>query len=193
MTAPNTHFTSDVHFGHNNIIKFCNRPFSSVEEMNEQLIERWNNVVKPNDTVWSLGDFAFLPYEQTKQIIKRLNGNLHMVLGNHCQKIAQNRKELISSGLVKEIHDYKEISVQTSAGKQKICLFHYAQRAWNGSHYGSWQLFGHTHGDMEPYGKSVDVGIDSPFVTGQPEYRPFSLEEVEEFMRNQPIFKHHDE
>lgn len=183
----NIFFTSDCHWGHSNIIKFCNRPFSSVEEMNEGLIERWNEVVKPGDIVWSLGDFAFMPYDNIVEIIKRLNGNLHMVLGNHDQKIAQNRKELLESGLVKEIRDYKELSWN----KQRICLFHYGQRAWNGSHYGSWQLFGHTHGDMEPYGKSVDVGVDSAFILGTAPYRPFSFEEIESFMRNQPIFKHH--
>lgn len=185
----NMFFTSDVHFGHANIIKFCNRPFASVEEMNEGLIERWNEVVKPGDTVWSLGDFAFLPFPKTIEIIKRLNGNLHMVLGNHCQKIAQNRKELLESGLVKEIRDYKELSLN----KQRICMFHYAQRAWNGSHYGAWQLFGHTHGDMEPYGKSVDVGVDSPFILGYAPYRPFAFEEVSQFMTNQPVIKHHDD
>lgn len=183
----NLFFTSDVHFGHSNIIKFCNRPFASVEEMNEGLIERWNAVVNPGDTVWSLGDFAFMPFDKTMEVIKRLNGDLHMVLGNHDQKIAQNRKELLDSGLVKEIRDYKELS----HNKQRICLFHYAQRAWNGSHYGSWQLFGHTHGDMEPYGKSVDVGVDSPYVTGEAPYRPFSFEEVEAFMRNREVIKHH--
>lgn len=184
----NLFFTSDVHFGHANIIKFCNRPFASVDEMNEGLIQRWNEVVKPGDTVWSLGDFAFMPYDKTVETIKRLNGDLHMVLGNHDQKIAQNRKELLVSGLVKEIRDYKELSWN----KQKMCLFHYAQRAWNGSHYGSWQLFGHTHGTMEPYGKSVDVGVDSPFILGEAPYRPFSFEEVSDFMRNREVIKDFD-
>lgn len=185
------HFTSDVHFGHNNIIKFCNRPFSSVEEMNEGLVVNWNASVKKNDVVWSLGDFSFMSFEKTKEILKRLNGEIHMVLGNHCQKIIQNRKELLDSGLVKDIRDYKELSVQLGNTKQHICLFHYAQRAWNRSHHGSWQLFGHTHGDMEPYAKSVDVGIDSPWVTGKAEYRPFTLEEVAAFMKDREIIKHH--
>lgn len=177
-----------IFFFHANIIRYCNRPFDDVEEMNEKLIENWNAVVKKGDIVWSLGDFSFSTIENTIETIKRLNGDLHMVLGNHDQKIAQNRKELLVSGLVKEICDYKELSWN----KQKMCLFHYAQRAWNGSHYGSWQLFGHTHGTMEPYGKSVDVGVDSPFILGEAPYRPFSFEEVSDFMRNREVIKDFD-
>lgn len=177
-----------IFFFHANIIRLCNRPFDSVEEMNETLIKNWNAVVKKGDIVWSLGDFSFSSIENTIEIIKRLNGDLHMVLGNHDQKIAQNRKELLATGLVKEICDYKELSWN----KQKMCLFHYAQRAWNGSHYGSWQLFGHTHGTMEPYGKSVDVGLDSPYILDQAPYRPFAFEEVSNFMRNREVIKDFD-
>lgn len=182
------YFTSDVHFGHANIIKYSNRPFASVDDMNEQLVDRWNKTVKKHDIVWSLGDFAFLPFERTKEILGRLNGQIHMVLGNHCQKIQQNRKELVNLGLVKEVRDYKELSWD----KQRMCLFHYPQRAWNGSHYGSWQLFGHVHGTMEPYGKSVDVGMDSAWVLGHTPYRPFSFEEIREFMRSREVIKDYD-
>lgn len=181
----NIFFTSDMHFGHANIINFCQRPFASVEEMNEGLIERWNAVVQPGDVVWSLGDFAFMPFENTLEVLKRLNGDLHMVLGNHDQKIANNRKLLLESGLVKEIRDYKEVTWN----KQRMCLFHYAQRTWNASHYGSWQLFGHTHGTLAPYGRSVDVGVDSPFILGEPVYRPFAFDEITVFMKDRPVIK----
>jgi calcineurin-like phosphoesterase family protein len=153
--------------------------------MNEGLINNWNSVVHDGDTVWSLGDFAFVPKDKIVEIIKRLNGNLHMVLGNHDNVIKNSKEQMLREGLVKEIVDYKEIKWN----KQKICLFHYAQRAWNSSHHGSWQLFGHTHGTMEPYGKSVDVGVDSPFVTGTPPYRPFSFDEIHKFMETQIIEK----
>ena len=181
----NLFVTSDLHLGHANIIKYSRRPFSSVDDMNERLVENWNSVVKDGDTVWSLGDFAFMPFDKTLEILKRLNGNINLVLGNHCQKIQANRKMLLESGLVKEMRDYKELSWD----KQKMVLFHYAQRTWNGSHYGAWQLFGHTHGTMEPYGKSVDVGVDSPYILGTPVYRPFSFEEIRDFMRDREVIK----
>ena len=64
---------SDTHFGHKNIISYCNRPFSSVEEMDKTLIKNWNSVVKKEDTVYHLGDFAFGNKEFTQKIIKQLN------------------------------------------------------------------------------------------------------------------------
>ena len=71
-----------THFGHANIIKLANRPFSSVQEMDEVMIERWNSVVKKNDTVYHLGDFAFrgAPANNYK---KKLSGNIICLQGNH--------------------------------------------------------------------------------------------------------------
>lgn len=74
---------SDTHFGHANIIGYCDRPFTSVEEMNESLIKNWNSVVKPEDTVIHVGDFAFLPIEKAKKVCHKLNGKKILVRGNH--------------------------------------------------------------------------------------------------------------
>ena len=81
----NVWFTSDSHFYHANIIKYCNRPFASVEEMNEKLIENWNSVVGKDDIVWCLGDFCLGP-DQKKHIpelVSKLNGRINLILGNH--------------------------------------------------------------------------------------------------------------
>ena len=78
-------FTSDLHFGHQNIIKFCNRPWKTVEEMNEGLIANWNSVVKDDDIVFDLGDFAFAPNSKWKEILSRLNGIHYLILGNHAK------------------------------------------------------------------------------------------------------------
>lgn len=75
--------TSDTHFNHNNIIRYCNRPFASVEEMNEKLIANWNSVVGKDDRVIHLGDFAFGGKTKVEPIVKRLNGQIDLVLGNH--------------------------------------------------------------------------------------------------------------
>ena len=80
---PNTYFISDTHFYHGNIINYCNRPFSSIEEMNNQLIENWNSIVKPTDIVYHLGDFSFGGKENLLTIKPKLNGRINIVLGNH--------------------------------------------------------------------------------------------------------------
>lgn len=83
IMTKNVFFTSDTHFYHENILKYCNRPFSSVEEMNEKLIKNWNSVVGNNDIVWHLGDFSFGSKEHIPEIVSKLNGRINLVMGNH--------------------------------------------------------------------------------------------------------------
>jgi calcineurin-like phosphoesterase family protein len=78
-----TFFTADTHFGHRNVIAYCNRPYEDVEEMNEDLIKRWNETVGPHDMVFHLGDFAFQNKERTRDTIQRLNGFKILIKGNH--------------------------------------------------------------------------------------------------------------
>lgn len=183
------HFCSDLHFGHKNVIKYSNRPFSSAEEMDEAMITNWNRVVSPNDTVHHLGDFAFAKIDRVKAILKRLNGRKCFVNGNHDKVIKEHKHELLDGGFIDSLHDYREIYVD----KQFIVLFHYGCRVWNKSHHGAFHLYGHSHGSLPPHGKSVDVGADAPFITGKPEYRPFSFAEVKAFMNKQKTIKvdHH--
>ena len=75
--------TADQHFGHANIIKYCNRPFSSVSEMDEALIDNWNKAVAKDDIVYVLGDFALAKIERIIEIGNRLHGNKKLILGNH--------------------------------------------------------------------------------------------------------------
>ena len=82
----NTYFISDMHFGHENIIHLCKRPFTTVKEMDEAIINNWNSVVKKEDTVFVLGDVSFYPKEITKQIITSLKGRKLLVKGNHDEK-----------------------------------------------------------------------------------------------------------
>lgn len=79
----NTWIISDTHFGHKNIITYENRPFSTVEEMDENMIEYWNNDVNKHDTVFHLGDFAFASKTRIEELVKRLNGDITLILGNH--------------------------------------------------------------------------------------------------------------
>lgn len=158
-------FIADTHFGHANIIKYSKRPFKNLKEMDETLIKNWNDHVRPNDQVYHLGDFAF--GDNPAKYANRLNGKIHLVLGNHDYKQFGRL-----AGLFETVQDVKEIKL----GRQRIFLSHYAHRTWPGSHKGSWHLFGHTHGTLLPMGKSFDVGVD------EQDFKPINLDQVRKRM-----------
>jgi calcineurin-like phosphoesterase family protein len=153
-----TFFISDTHFGHENCAIKFRSGFSSFEEMDELIIANWNSVVKPADTVYHLGDFA---WNNIKQYRDRLNGNINLVLGNH-----DDRKQC--DGVFNVVKDVMRAKV---CGRF-IFLSHFSHRVWDKSHHNSWHLFGHSHGHLAPYGKSFDVGVDSW------DYNPVSYDEV---------------
>ncbi|MCK5600330.1 metallophosphoesterase family protein [Candidatus Pacearchaeota archaeon] len=163
----NIYFTSDTHFRHKNIIKFCNRPFKSIEEMNETIIENWNKTVSKGDTIYHLGDFGFGHPEDVRKIKERLNGNIEFIFGNHDKS---------SIGLFKPRRFMLDIRI----GEQSIVMCHFAMRTWNKSHFNSWHLYGHSHGSLEGYGKSFDVGVDAWNFT------PISFEKVKAEMEKRP-------
>ncbi len=86
----NIFVTSNTHFNHKNIIKYCHRPFKDVEEMNEAIISNWNNSVTNDDIIYHLGDFCFGAKEELKQIFNRLNGQKYLIMGNHDKKLGRN-------------------------------------------------------------------------------------------------------
>lgn len=85
MREPKVFLIGDTHFSHRNIIKYCNRPFLDVDDMNEQLIKNWNKVVSANDIVYVVGDFALCGKQKIIEIGQRLNGRKRLILGNHDQ------------------------------------------------------------------------------------------------------------
>lgn len=186
-------FTSDTHFGHGNVIKYSNRPFASVEEMEYELIRRWNEVVKPGDTIYHLGDVAFISKpEPLVKIISQLKGQKHLVLGNH-----DNEKLFRSPEVARHwqtISHYKEIKVsdpEMDLGRKRIVLLHYAMKVWNQRHYGAWQLYGHSHGTLPDPKDSLqlDVGVDCH------NYYPISYEQVKVLMaeKHNTVVDHHDD
>ena len=183
-----TFFISDTHWGHANIIKYSNRPYKDVDEMNDKMAVEWNKIVKPDDVVYHQGDVAFMPFAKLKSYLWRLNGTIHVVLGNHDKAVSQNKKDLLAQGKIASISHYNELKLP---GTPMIVLFHYGMRVWNKSHHGSILLYGHSHGSLPPYGKSVDVGVDSKEITS--EYRPIHLDEVLKYMskRETPVVDHH--
>lgn len=94
--------TSDTHFHHSNIIKYCNRPFHNVEEMDGVMVRNWNNVVKPQDKVYHLGDVYFPQKEKSDWLFSRLNGTKVLILGNH-----DNGKDQTLMKYFKRIYAYR--------------------------------------------------------------------------------------
>lgn len=184
----NIFFYSDSHFGHSSIIKYSSRPYKDVDEMNELMLQEWNKIVKPGDTVYHNGDVAFMPYDKLKNYLSRLNGNIELVLGNHDKVIIQNKEDLLRQGKIVSIANYNELKI---SGCPMIVLFHYGMRVWNGSHKSSILLYGHSHGSLPPFGKSVDIGVDCKEITK--EYRPIHLDEVLKYMskREGEVVDHH--
>ncbi len=164
-------FTSDHHFGHTNIIKFCNRPFKDVAEMNRELIRRWNEKISPGDDVYHLGDFALTDRENTLSLFEQLNGNIHLIKGNHEGAAMNIQKKFI---WVKDYYELKVKDPEIKNGVQRIILFHYAMKVWKGSYRGTWQLYGHSHGNLpdDPEQLAFDIGVDCH------DFYPLSYEEV---------------
>lgn len=166
------YFTADTHFDHANIIKYCNRPFSSVNEMNVEMIKRWNSKVSHNDVVYHLGDFCFGKRDGTIDSIRKfrnqLNGTIHLIIGNH-----DNRRDCYNSGCFESVKDLDQVRFNN----QKIVICHYAMRIWNAAHHGVWQLYGHSHGTLPDIGGlTFDAGVDNF------DFYPISFDEVKNIM-----------
>lgn len=155
-----TFITSDLHFGHKNIMSFC--PMSrarfnnDLEFMNEKMVEEWNETVSDGDLVYILGDVAFLPASKSATYLKRLNGDKILIEGNHDIK---QLKDPEFRNCFKEVHKYHEIVYNGN----KICMFHYPIAEWNQMHRGALHFYGHLHGGpsgLEPY-RALDVGMDA--------------------------------
>jgi len=189
---PNNWFTADLHLGHGNIIKYCQRPFLSDEERAQAavdlsgswsvsqatirrhdaaLLDAINAVVQSEDTLWILGDFCSGKIEEVQRYRSRIVCiNVYLVWGNHDHcSIGPAFGKAIEQGMI-------------SVEGQDIWLNHYPMRTWNKSHHGSWQLYGHVHGRLmkedqqEPWRLTRDVGVDAC------EYQPLSFSELRSYM-----------
>lgn len=174
MNPERIYFISDTHFSHKSIMQYSKRPWQTVEEMDEALIQNWNAVVPQIDAhVFHLGDFGFGHPEDMADILRRLNGNKYLLLGNHDRNVNAKMKDAFIW-----VKDYYELMVLDNDRKQKIVLCHYPLGSWNVCHYGSWNLHGHCHGNYKyTRGKQLDVGVDA-----LPGYRPHSYNEIKQIM-----------
>lgn len=142
-------FTSDTHFGHENIIRYCNRPFRNAEQMNAELIRRWRETVPEDGIVFHLGDFAHGNARLWNDILSALPGHKYLILGNHDMKALRQgymgRFELVSQQMTIRV------------GGQAIVLNHNPFLCYGGSYRDVWQLFGHVHS-----GPASHTGLDHP-------------------------------
>lgn len=178
-------FTSDLHFCHKKIIDFCNRPYSSVEEMNEALVKNWNNKVSPDDTVFCLGDFCWGGSSEWKKWRGRLNGHIILIRGNHDRKMSRPMESLFD-----EVYNQLQLKIDG----RSVYLNHYPfltyGGCWRKEEDAVWQLFGHVHsGVFSNKGKDMsrlsilfpyqyDVGVDNNNFT------PLSWEDVKIRIKN---------
>lgn len=176
--------TSDTHWAHTNIIKYSNRPFADVEEMNQALVKNINDVVGADDWLFHLGDWSFGGIDNVKKYRDQINcKNIVLVLGNHDQHI-QKSPDL--QKLFTEVHpSYLERKING----QEITFCHYAMRVFNKSHRGAWNLYAHSHGSLpdDPTALAFDVGVDCW------DYKPLHFDQVKEIMSRktyQPIDHH---
>lgn len=173
----NIFFTSDTHFGHKKIISIGRgRPFETVEEHDEGLIENWNSIVKRGDRVYHNGDISFHKPEQTIKILRRLNGQIFVQKGNHDPEDVLNT--LLRENLIVGWRDIRDLQVGKGDDKQMIVMSHYPMVTWNRGHYGSWMLHGHSHGNLADDGNTrLDVGVDVW------NYHPVSYEQIAQEMK----------
>lgn len=176
----NIFFTSDSHFFHKNILKYCpnSRRFSDVLEMNERLIEKWNSQVMNRDIVYHLGDLSFGDAGKTLEVLGRLRGTLHLIKGNHDNLWLDEN----SGKRFKSVAEYQRIKI----GNTKVILFHYPISRWDCQDHGAYHLYGHVHGSFKMSGRSMDIGVDTRDDCGL-----WSWEEVDSTLKDLPIINHH--
>lgn len=145
--------TADTHFFHKRINELARRPFESLEEMHETIIENWNEVVGPKDEVYHLGDFALGNRKQIEDILNKLNGRIHLIRGNH--------DDVIKGTLAQRFAWVKDRYYLKDEG-DRFVLDHYPLASWRKAHKGAMMLHGHCHGTLVggEHLPRIDVGMD---------------------------------
>lgn len=188
----NVYFTSDFHLFHNNVIKFDNRPFENVQEMHIDIEKKWNETVTPDDIVIYLGDLSFARREDVgfvNEMLKRLNGTIHFVMGNH-----DKYEEIRKIPRFASVQDYLEVRITHNVdsdihigAKEKVetlfCVMHYPIYSWNKKHHGSYMVHGHSHMNLSNsehhnQNRIIDVGCMGY------DYRPISYIEIIKKLKN---------
>jgi calcineurin-like phosphoesterase family protein len=165
--------TADIHFGHANIISYCDRPYDTVREMNEDIIRRWNTQVQPRDLVWVLGDVCMGQLVDTIPLIGRLNGMKVLCPGNHdpiwsgAPRKRQDKWRAEFSSHFTAIHP--EVFTGTPENDIPVTVSHFPYHGHDHRDFdehrpidkGRWLLHGHVHDLYLQRGRQINVGLDA--------------------------------
>lgn len=175
------YFISDTHFGHSNIIKYCNRPFDDVHLMNKTIFDNINKVVKHDDILYILGDFCFRSKKPIDYRLRISCREVHLILGNH-----DKRKDFFIDDTTTDMNGFSSIQEvkELIYCNKRIYLSHYPHRSWPASHKGSYHLYGHVHSKLDSEDrtskrKTLDVGVDNVNNYNKPFGEPWSFKEIQ--------------
>jgi calcineurin-like phosphoesterase family protein len=173
-TNPKVWFTSDTHFGHTNVINYCNRPFATKEEMNKALIKQWNKQVAKHDKVYHIGDFSLSP-KVALEIFPKLNGKITLISGNHDSTFIAHKKrsKYIRKFAEAGVSAYSDAIYHELKNGELVILSHLPYKNEAGMKYdnryndlkcedtGNYMLHGHLHGKYKKFKNMIDVGWDA--------------------------------
>ena len=192
---PQTYFTADWHFSHPNIAQYCPQfrlQSDNADELNEYLIDCWNRIVTPQDTVYNLGDVCFAKKPaHIEAVLQRLNGQHHLIYGNHDYLIRQNEAHFLNTRkadghpLLSSASHYLRLKLPEIGNTAILC--HYPLYEWDGIHHGLYHLYGHLHDRMAAVkGRALNVGWDmhGRFLTAQ---------DIDGFLRDLPAVQYFDD
>jgi calcineurin-like phosphoesterase family protein len=171
-------FTADTHLGHSRIIDYCKRPFQNHEEMEEEILQRFNFCIKKGDLLYHLGDVAWSSYYLPAFTQKLNTKAIYLVRGNHDKQHENNYK---AAGFI-WVKDLAKITV----GSVPVVMCHYPMRSWVSKGYGAIHIYGHVHGTLPGHDRSLDVGVDPQ------RFYPISFDELYERTKNIPMFQDGD-
>lgn len=161
-------FTSDTHFSDPRVLRIDHRPFSDIVDHDEALIANWNEAVGPEDEVWHLGDFRLGRNGDCDELLSRLNGHKHLIVGNNDPESTTTAKQWAS------VQHYAELTLEG----YRLIICHYAFRTWNQMGKKSINLHGHSHGRLKPLPRQFDVGVDAQSL------KPVTLQDILERKAN---------
>ena len=165
-------YTADLHLGHANIIRLDHRPFSDVEEMDEYLITRWNDRVRPDDDVYIVGDVCFKSARAPQEYLRRMRGRKHLIVGNH-------DKHLIKHPAVTRYFETIDMLLCIKDGPEQIVLCHYPLAEWDGFFRNFYHIYGHIHNNdnqANKYMRSLPRALNAGCMLNG--YAPCSLREL---------------